>query len=202
MIKFLPVQAIEEAAESFLRKYHPTNSLPIPIEEIIDLKLGLNIIPLPGLFDLHNIDAFLSSDRSGIVIDHDHLESRYSRARYSLAHEVGHWVLHADYLDSLQIDSLERWKQSLLGEGIGNAMMETQANMFASCLLMPFDPLKSAFEKMKAQLQADPFFNQAVFLTDDVTLASFVAGTISGIFNVSEEAAQYRLINWLNREKK
>jgi len=82
MIKFLPVQAIEEAAEIFLQRYHSDKSLPIPIEEIIDLKLGLNIIPIPGLFDLHNIDAFLSSDRRGIVIDHDHLECRYSRARY------------------------------------------------------------------------------------------------------------------------
>lgn len=38
MIKFLPIQAIEDLAESFLQKYHPEKSLPIPIEEILDLK--------------------------------------------------------------------------------------------------------------------------------------------------------------------
>lgn len=198
MIKFLSVQAIEDAAESFLQKYHPERLLPIPIEEILDLKLGINIIPVPGLFNLHNIDAFLSSDLNGLYIDHDHLEYRYSRARYSLAHEVGHLMLHRDYLSQLKIDSLEMWKKIVLGKGTGHAMMETQANMFASFLLMPLHHLDIEFKKVKAELQADPFFNQAKFLLDDLTLAPFVAGKIGRIFDVSEEAAQYRLINWIN----
>ena len=90
----------------------------------------------------------------------------------------------------------------MFGNGIGNAMMETQANMFASCLLMPLNHLKTEFEKVKARLQADPFFNQAEFLAEDVTLAPFVAGTISRLFDVSEEAALYRLINWIKGRPK
>ena len=107
-------------------------------------------------------------------------------------------MLHVDYLDSLQMDSLEIWKETVLSKGADNAMMETQANIFASCLLMPLNHLKTEFKKVKAQLQADPFFNQAEFLTDDSTLAPFVAATISRLFDVSEEAALYRLINWIN----
>lgn len=198
MIKFLSSQDIEDAAEAFLKKYHPERSLPIPIEEILDLKLGINIIPIPGLFNLHSIDAFLSSDLTGLYIDHDHLEYRYSRARYSLAHEAGHLILHGNYLAGLKIDSLEIWKEIVLGKGTGHAMMETQANMFASFLLMPQDHIEREFEKIKAELKAHPFFNQAKFLAEDITLAPFIAGKIGRIFDVSEEAVQYRLINWVN----
>lgn len=98
MIKFLSSRDIEDAAESFLNRHHSDRSLPVPIEEILDLKLGIDIIPIPGLFNLHNIDAFLSSDLTGLYIDHDHLEYRYSRARYSLAHEAGHLILHSNSL--------------------------------------------------------------------------------------------------------
>lgn len=198
MIQFLSAQAIEDAAATFLKKYHPGRSLPIPIEEILDLKLGINIIPIPGLFNLHNIDAFLSSDLTGLYIDHDHLEYRYGRARYSLAHEAGHLMLHGDYLAGLKMNSLEMWKEVVLGKGTGHAMMETQANMFASFLLMPRDHVEREFEKVKAELKANPFFSQAKFLLDDITLAPFVAGKMGRIFDVSEEAAQYRLINWIN----
>jgi Zn-dependent peptidase ImmA (M78 family) len=199
MINFLPIEIIESKAESFLQKYHPERSLPVPIEEILDLKLGINIIPIPGLFNLHNIDAFLSTDLTGLYIDHDHLEYRYSRARYSMAHEAGHLILHKDYLAGLKINSLEMWKEVVLGKGTGHAMMETQANMFASCLLMPIDHLEGEFRKVKSELQNNPFFSQAKILLDDRALAPFVAGRIGRIFDVSEEAAQYRLINWLNR---
>lgn len=201
MIKFLSPQDIEDAAESFLKEHHPARSLPIPIEEILDLKLGINIVPIPGLFNLHNIDAFLSSDLTELYIDHDHLEYRYSRARYSLAHETGHLILHEDYLARLKIDSLEMWKEVVLGKGTGHAMMETQANMFASFLLMPQGHLEREFEKVKAELKTNAFFNQAKFLVDDVTLAAFVAGKIGRVFDVSEEAAQYRLINWVNSQR-
>lgn len=74
--------------------------------------------------------------------------------------------------------------------------------MFASFLLIPQDHLEREFEKVKTELKAHPFFKQAKFLVDDITLAPFVAGKIGRIFNVSEEAAQYRLINWVNSRRK
>ncbi len=56
-------------------------------------------------------------------------------------------MLHGDYLVELNIKSLEIWKEVVLGKGTGHAMMETQANMFASFLLMPRDRLAREFEK-------------------------------------------------------
>jgi Zn-dependent peptidase ImmA (M78 family) len=198
MLEYLSLQEIENCAISFLKEHCSFPSLPIPIEEIIDLKLGLNIIPIPGLFNLHNIDAFLSADLKNLYIDHDHLEYRYSRARYSFAHEVGHLILHRHYLDNLKIDSLEIWKEIVLGKGTGHAMFETQANIFASFLLMPQSHIEREFEKIKTELKVHSFYKEAKFLDDDMSLATFVAGKIGRIFDVSEEAAHYRLINWVN----
>ncbi len=45
----LSFDEIKAKAEAFLRQYHPANALPIPIEEIIDNQLKIDIIPIPGL---------------------------------------------------------------------------------------------------------------------------------------------------------
>lgn len=39
---FLPPEEIEAKVQEFLQEYHPDNTLPIPIEEIIDLKMGIH----------------------------------------------------------------------------------------------------------------------------------------------------------------
>lgn len=197
MAKFLSPKDIEVAAEGFLKEYHPDRSLPIPVEEILDLKLGINIVPIPGLFRLHNIDAFLSSDFTALYIDDGQLENCANRARFSMAHEVGHLVLHRQYISSLEIDTIEKWKEIVLGKGTGHAVMETQANMFAGFLLMPSDLLATAFENEKARLQRHPQFQSAP-LPDDRTLAAYLAKSIAKVFDVSEQSAQLRLVNWRN----
>ena len=51
-------------SERFLRDIHPEGSIPIPTEEIAEIKWGLDIIPLPGLRDLLEVDGFISSDEA------------------------------------------------------------------------------------------------------------------------------------------
>ena len=200
MTKFLPPSEIEAAAEAFLRKHHPARTVPIPIEEILDLQLKLNIIPVPGLFN-HGIDAFLSGDLNNLYIDQEHLEYRISRARFTFAHEAGHLSLHSSYILSQRIASVESWKKIILGEGSGRDSMEIQANMFASFLLMPSDHLEKEFEQVKATLRRHPDFKDGAFPEDSV-LAPYAANNIAKIFDVSVEYAQYRLINWINHRKK
>jgi len=43
--------------------------VPVPIEEIVEFGLGINIIPLPGLHVSHEIDGFLSADMTEISVD-------------------------------------------------------------------------------------------------------------------------------------
>lgn len=201
VIKYLAPQVIEAAAEAFLDKYHPERSLPIPVEEILDLKLGVNIVPIPGLLNLHNVDSFLALNLNELYIDHDQTEYRYNRVRYSLAHETGHLVLHRAYLESLKIDSVEAWKEIILGRGTAHKYLETQANMFGGFLLMPSQLLEREFEKIKEKLRNQTLF-KTTSLPDDKVLAEYAARDIAQIFDVSEEAARYRLLNWLDSKKK
>ena len=46
---FLPYDKIRPYAQLFLEKYHPTKTVPIPIEEIIEFELKMDIIPMPNL---------------------------------------------------------------------------------------------------------------------------------------------------------
>lgn len=196
MNKFIPPAEIEEAASDFLKKHHPSRTAPIPIEELLDLKLGINIVPVLGLQSDHNIDAFLSLDFEDIYIDQHQLEHRPNRARFSLAHETGHLVLHRDYIGSLNVDSIERWKKMILGKGSGHAFLETQANMFAGFLLMPTSLLATEFKKEKEAVKGHPMLKGRP-LPDDKTLAPFIAKKIAKVFDVSEEAASNRLSSWI-----
>ena len=45
-----------------MREFHAEGTIPTPIEEIAEFKCGLDIIPVPGLRDLLEIDGFISSD--------------------------------------------------------------------------------------------------------------------------------------------
>jgi hypothetical protein len=199
--RFIPLEEIEAATDEFLKKYHPDRMLPIPIEEILDLKMKINIVPHMGLSKEHGIESFLSVDLLDLHIDQDNLLYRSNRARFSLAHETGHLVLHWDYIKSVQIETIEDWKEIILGRGTGHAVLETQANMFANLLLMPTDLLEKEFEKVKNEVKLHPIFESRA-LPDDVTLAPFIAKKMAQIFNVSEEVAQYRLINWITSRKR
>lgn len=195
MPKFIPSSDIEAAAQQFLQKHNSSGTVPIPIEEMIEFSLSLNIIPVPGLLKAHSIDGFQSIDEKTIYIDQDQLEFAPNRARFTFAHEVGHIVLHSAYLSGLKIQTIEEWKKIVLGKGTGHDIMETQANMFASFLLMPTADLKKAFAEEKKKVMAVPDLKS--FAQNDEVLAPFIAKPLSKRFDVSVEAAQIRLTNWI-----
>ncbi len=61
---------IRTQAELFRAKYvRPVNLIPVPMEEIIELKLKLKIILIKGLQEKVDIDSFLTNDLSSICVD-------------------------------------------------------------------------------------------------------------------------------------
>jgi len=78
----IPVFSYEDLrkrADSFLAKHHPSRKIPVPIEEIVELQMGINIIPLPNLHDLLEIDGFVSGDLKEISVDEFVYNKRPSR---------------------------------------------------------------------------------------------------------------------------
>ena len=142
---------IKEKAEGFLEKYHPSLSMPIPIEEIIEFELNINIVPLHGLHRAYEIDGFTSNDLSTISVDAFLQESRPGRYRFTLAHEVGHVVLHRNLFLNHIFDSVVEWKeftQSISPRDYG--IIEWQAYQFAGLVLVPPKILRAKYHEAVA----------------------------------------------------
>jgi len=90
-VPYLSYEQIRARANDFLSQYNPSGIIPVPIEEIIEFALKINIVPIPGLQKALETDGFISSDFSTISVDQFVLEERERRYRFTLAHEIGHW---------------------------------------------------------------------------------------------------------------
>ena len=136
-------------ADNFLHEYYPSFSLPIPIENIIELKLELSIFPVKNLESGCEIDGSLSKDFKTILIDERTFEKSVKRARFTLAHEVGHYILHRDIFRKSGGFKTEQEFinfQNNLEDG-EYKRLEIQAFRFAEEILFPKQELKKVVEK-------------------------------------------------------
>jgi len=183
---------IEYAAEQFLKEHNPTNQIPVPIEEIIEFNLKIQIVPIKGLFNRESIDGFVSHDCTQLYIDEDNYMQQNNRARFTLAHEVGHIIMHRKIIRG--IHTMEEWRKFVLGAGTGRAIYETEANIFAGCVLMPQDETLRAFEAAKEKI-SKVFAEQKIPIPKERKIIAYVAVEIAKIFDVSEQSANIRLDN-------
>ncbi len=96
---------IRTQVETFRRDYSSAIQIPVPIDLIIEEELGINIIPIPGLREAWDIDAWVSWERTEISVDLEVFEHNASRYRFSLAHELGHIVLNRAIYQQIKFDS-------------------------------------------------------------------------------------------------
>lgn len=139
---------VVHAANSFLKTYHPSFDLPIPIEEIVEHKMDIAIFAIPGIKSLIGVDAFISSDFSQITVDEDYFVKFPERTRFSIAHEVGHLILHKDWYEKYGPKNFEDYLSShdKRDEQIYK-FTEVQAQTFAGLILVPTDQLFSELKK-------------------------------------------------------
>jgi Zn-dependent peptidase ImmA (M78 family) len=92
--RFLAYEKIRRIAEEYARRYDLGKVIPVDIERFVDNILRINIIPFPSLYKSFEINDFISHDFRKIYVDeylYLNLEPQY---RFTLAHELGHMVLH------------------------------------------------------------------------------------------------------------
>jgi len=146
-LDILNYEDIRKRANDFLVSYHPNKSLPIPIEEIIEYQFGINIYPIPGLKRLlgeAEVEGFLSSDFTEIAVDQGVYEDFDTRYRFTLAHEIGHLVLHQEMYSQYKIDNYEGrlgFVREIPDESY--YWFEWQAQSFAGLVLVPGDKLEA-----------------------------------------------------------
>lgn len=106
-LRYYSYREIGEQAEAFLKKHGRFDTLPVDIEAIADMDLRLNIIEVPNLRDVIGVEGYISSDLKDITIDVSLYERYRNRFRFTLAHEVGHFVLHPTIYRQFSFKSME-----------------------------------------------------------------------------------------------
>lgn len=188
---FLGNSKIREKAESF-RKEFWNDEIPVDIEKIIELKLEICIIPVSDLTKRCDTDALISSNWESLYVDKDkYLDERYdNRLRFSLAHEIGHFVLHKEIYKQFNIKSLEDF-YSLITKIPQQeySYIEIQANKFANYFLIPRDILLKRFSVEKNRFSKNKLYNKI----DSKTINSYIAIPLAKTFFVSEETMEIAL---------
>lgn len=135
-VPFISKYEIVSHVEGLLNEYWD-GIFPVDVERICDY-LGIAIIPVARLANEFRIDAFISADFKTIYVDAEKYKYNSYRYRFSVAHELGHYLLHREFFSS-RVWSFEDWLGSSSGEM--NGAVEFQANYFAGSLLAPEDEL-------------------------------------------------------------
>jgi len=195
---FLPYPKIREIADSFLEKHHPSLKLPIPIEEIIEFQLKIDIVPMPGLKELlrddgHGILGFTTSNLKEIYVDQDVWKTRPTRYRYTLAHEVGHIIMHHELYKSCHFKSIREWKKFINSvPSDQHGWFEWQAYCFGGLVLVPAEELEKRVKKhLKAMHQE--IKDQHIKIKDLEPIWDFVYDSVAKDFEVSCEVIQRRV---------
>lgn len=144
----LSYSKIGEIASQFLANYHPNLELPIPIEEIAESKLNLTITQEMNLKRDYDVDGFLTSDLSTIFIDFDLYMKHENRTRLTIAHEIGHLIIHGKLFQDLNINSTKELN-SMIDQVTDEdyRWLEYQAYSFAGQVLVPKQLLIKELEK-------------------------------------------------------
>jgi Zn-dependent peptidase ImmA (M78 family) len=137
---FIPTKTIEDKAFNLLQKYSSNNnwqiSFPIPVELIIETELKYSN-SVENLGDERILGAIDQVNK--IIYTNENVQNKFDKYKglyeFTLAHEIGHWDLHCNYLETqLTINEIQ---VSLICRDGDNDFKEVQANKYAAALLMP-----------------------------------------------------------------
>ena len=121
---------------------------PIPVEDIIERYLGLRLLydDLYRVFGRDVLGAVYVESKAICINERLFESSSEGRLVFTIAHEVGHWVLHRQYIETQEKDGSRQIIVSKKGNS--KETIEWQADYFASCLLMPEKEIREAFERV------------------------------------------------------
>ena len=217
-IDILSRSQIDNEAEKFLKKYRPNalaEATKLDLETLIenDSQLEIDYQNLDknnrilgatsfrdGYMEVYNNEKKeLKKFKSNTMIFDIELAEDYKqegRFLFTLAHEIGHWVLHKKYffIDERQQSIFDLYRDEIETNGIVCAKrneddmiivkrkspeewIEWQADNFASSLLMPKEVFKFKYEELKKKI-----FEEEKILAE-----------LSNVFGASKKACKIRI---------
>jgi hypothetical protein len=189
-IPTLTFQQIADAASQCLANHAWNGNVPVPIEDIVDVGYGIDLVPTLYLEDRFSTVAFITHDLKEILVDDFVFRKQPYRLRFSLAHELGHLVLHQSVYKQLAFETPDGWKESMTA--LGNAdyrKLESQADAFGRLLLVPPAIFRPKFDEIAVTLaQVGKTLKQLPQDSQDYAVMG-----LARIFGVSSGAIWYRL---------
>jgi len=191
---FITIPDIRRAVAEFRTRYWSRDTIPVDIFEIVEFELGIEIRTIFNLREAGDVDALLLGDLKTIAVDqNDFLNERaQNRLRFSIAHEIGHLVLHQDTFSKIQCPSIDEWIaffQQIPEDQY--YWIEQHAYEFAGRLLVPREKLIEKLNDAVALARSSGF--DAWDSSGDST-RQFIAHGIARHFGVSDQVIERRLI--------
>ena len=152
-----PKERIWQEADRLRAAHLAGRCLPVKVLDLAEFDLHLDLVPVNALREQLDIDALLMGDLKSILVDKRAFMSprlEY-RLHFSVAHEIGHLILHRDIYGGLQHTTAIEWFDyiSAIPE-VEYGWVEWQAYEFAGRLLVPPEPLREAFQAAIQSAQA------------------------------------------------
>lgn len=171
-VMFATKEKIELIAENYLEEFfggdiNEKGKVPIQVHRVAEgLGVEVKYVSFKDPFEARTISGTFIRSQNKILINSQEIDYR---RRFTLAHELGHFVLHKD----IKEDILYRSDNFIDSDGLDQESKdrEVEANCFAAALLMP----RKTVELL-------------------VSL-KFKTSEMAKLFDVSTSAMQYRLIN-------
>ena len=156
-------ESVWDKAEAF-RQQHLADELayvPVDVFTLVELRLKLDVIPFDDLFAKYSSDAAIKPDFTGIYVDAEAYVLwekgpvwKQNRLRFSVAHELGHYILHRDIAASLSFKNFDDFAHWTRTHGGQKYSLEQAANEFAGRLLVPVLRLEQLYDDFAREFDA------------------------------------------------
>ena len=189
---FIDQQQCWNEADKFRQQYWPSGEVPVDVLAIAEFDLELGIRTVTGLKQEADADALLLSDWKTLMVDQQqYMDSRFvNRLRFSIAHELGHYVLHKAVFATIPRSSIEEWIAFMKEMPDKEySFLEYHANEFAGRLLVPVNDLKTEFEKALVEVERNGISRS---MLNDAHL-SYLCNPQAKRFAVSPDVIERRL---------
>jgi Zn-dependent peptidase ImmA (M78 family) len=152
-----------EAVEAFRRTHLATQAgkLPVDVFSLVELVLRIDVIPFDDLTARYRVDAALTQDFQSLYVDAESYVLwekgpvwKQNRLRFTVAHELGHYVLHRDHAARIKFSTFDEFARHFRGEDADRFGLEQEANEFAGRLLVPRDRLQEQFDRFAASIES------------------------------------------------
>lgn len=153
-VRWVPKDEIAFLASGLLENYESCTGKrvdpPVPVEDIIErhLNISLEYDDLKAMLNLPDVLGATWLTEKKIVIDESLLEEdQRGRMTFTLAHEIGHWVLHRRAVLG-PVGRREYFPDIVCRNSGFKARGEWQADYFAASILMPEMAVKCTFAEI------------------------------------------------------